>query len=203
MYGFQSPEESLTIDIRYNFLAHKTGAIILPSCGYDSIPSDLSVYLSVRSLKDKLGDDIQMGKSISVHEHKGGISFGTFSSMYTYFNDVSPADRAAAMSPDYLSPTHRTPRLHPRLVYSMPSPRRSIYGGIYIMGLVNQLNVYRTRGLFEISRPMEPYQYGSRFTYEEFYATSGRIQAFLMSSFLAIMAVLLNKYSFVSAKPKG
>ncbi|GJJ08506.1 hypothetical protein Clacol_002724 [Clathrus columnatus] len=183
---------------KYDFLAHKTGAIILPSCGYDSIPSDLSVYLSVKSLKQKLGQDTQIGKSISVHQHRGGISFGTFSSVFSHFNDVTPKDRIAAMNPDYLSPTSRTARIPPRLVYSLPLPNsnRSIYGGIYIMGLTNQLNVYRTRGLYQICPSMKSTQYGLKFTYEEFYATSGRIRAFLLSSVLTIMALWLHKYAF-------
>lgn len=180
----------------YDYLAHKTGAIILPSCGYDSIPSDLSVYLSVKSLKDKLGTNVQIGHSISVHQHKGGVSYGTLSSMYTYFNDVPLKDRLSLLNPDYLSPTAHTARLRPRFVYSLPLPKRTIYGGMYVMGLVNQLNVYRTRGLFEMSRLTKPYRYGPKFTYEEFYGTSGRIHAFLLSSFMTVMAILLHKYSF-------
>lgn len=172
----------------------------MPSCGYDSVPSDLSVYLSVKSLKDKLGPNVRIGRSISVHQHKGGISSGTFSSMYTYFNDVPLQDRLALLDPDYLSPTAHTARLRPRLVYSLSLPKRVIYGGIYVMGLVNQLNVYRTRGLFEMSRLMKPYRYGPKFTYEEFYGTSGRVHAFLLSSFLTVVALLLHKYSFVSCK---
>ncbi|KAG8718560.1 hypothetical protein FRC08_004976 [Ceratobasidium sp. 394] len=35
----------------YDFLAYKTGACIIPGAGFDSIPSDLAVYLSTRTLE--------------------------------------------------------------------------------------------------------------------------------------------------------
>lgn len=36
---------------RYDYIATKTGAIIVPSCGLESIPSDLSAFLGNKTLK--------------------------------------------------------------------------------------------------------------------------------------------------------
>ncbi|KAG8718563.1 hypothetical protein FRC08_004979 [Ceratobasidium sp. 394] len=40
-----------TIIEEYNFLAHKTGECIIPGTEFDSIPSDIAVYLSTRTLE--------------------------------------------------------------------------------------------------------------------------------------------------------
>ena len=37
--------------LRYEYIAAKSGAIIVPSCGLDSIPSDLSAFLGNKTLK--------------------------------------------------------------------------------------------------------------------------------------------------------
>jgi short subunit dehydrogenase-like uncharacterized protein len=37
--------------VRFDYLATKTGAIIVPSCGIDSIPSDASAFLANKALK--------------------------------------------------------------------------------------------------------------------------------------------------------
>ena len=50
------PESMLLLTIlrscvRYHYVATKTGAIIVPSCGLDSIPADLSAFLGNKTLK--------------------------------------------------------------------------------------------------------------------------------------------------------
>jgi hypothetical protein len=41
----------LCLYFRYEYIATKTGAIIVPSCGMDSVPSDLSVFVGNKTLK--------------------------------------------------------------------------------------------------------------------------------------------------------
>lgn len=76
------PHDRADLHIRYDFLAAKTGAIIINSAGFDSVPSDLSSFLSVQTLKDVLGKDTQAGRSTSalLLSHTG-LSGGTTSTM--------------------------------------------------------------------------------------------------------------------------
>lgn len=77
----------LTSSISYDFAASKSGAIIIPSCGYDSIPSDVSAYLSNKTLKS-MPSPLNVGSSVTAHKVRGGISGGTISTMMTVFEDV-------------------------------------------------------------------------------------------------------------------
>lgn len=45
------PRSKLKREDRYDYLATKTGAIIVPSCGMDSIPSDVTAFLANKALK--------------------------------------------------------------------------------------------------------------------------------------------------------
>lgn len=67
---------------RLDYFATKTGAIIVPSCGMDSIPSDLSAYLANKTLKAELNDDPRnyATTSTTAYNVKTGISGGTFAS---------------------------------------------------------------------------------------------------------------------------
>jgi short subunit dehydrogenase-like uncharacterized protein len=49
---------SLLLSSRFDYTATKTNACIIPSCGMDSIPSDLSVYLSFLTLGKVAPDSI-------------------------------------------------------------------------------------------------------------------------------------------------
>jgi short subunit dehydrogenase-like uncharacterized protein len=89
---------------RYDDLAKSTGARIVHSCGYDSIPSDLAVLLLHQAAQaDDAGDltDVQL-----VATGKGGMSGGTIEEMRVEIDDMrsNPALRSLAADPYSLSP---------------------------------------------------------------------------------------------------
>lgn len=59
-----------------------TPSPVLHSCGFDSIPGDLTTYLAVQSLKRKLGpnNSHKVGEVLSGYSAKGGASGGTLAS---------------------------------------------------------------------------------------------------------------------------
>lgn len=74
---------------KYDFLAWKNGACIVPSCGFDSVPGDLVALMSAQALvkgrqqqqrDDK--DDAEITSSESYYWAKGGVSGGTVNSAY-------------------------------------------------------------------------------------------------------------------------
>ena len=56
--------------------AKKSGARIVSFCGYDSIPTDLSVFASVQALKDKFGDTSVEAEEATVWVHPLGMANG-------------------------------------------------------------------------------------------------------------------------------
>ncbi|WWD03940.1 hypothetical protein V865_001998 [Kwoniella europaea PYCC6329] len=68
---------------KYDNLAKETGAIIVPSCGFDSIPSDLSLWLAHKTLQSQY-PHLTIQDSTSFFKLKGGsMSGGTIQSMHS------------------------------------------------------------------------------------------------------------------------
>ncbi|KAF8515322.1 Saccharopine dehydrogenase-domain-containing protein [Hysterangium stoloniferum] len=177
---------------QFDLLASKNGAVIIPSCGYDSIPSDLSAYLSIKTLKARLGPDTEAGESVTSHRLKGGISFGTLSTIYTYITEV-PRPKIIAASRDHsISPASGAKSPRHKLVYSMPHITPRITGGFFLMSGANRSIVLRTRGLIDVTPSMKDLHYGPKFTYEEFLATSNQLTGMLLSVFMFSFGLFLS-----------
>lgn len=85
--------------------AQRTGALIVPSCGFDSIPSDLGVLQLANTIA--ADDEGEPGTTtLVVTAMRGGLSGGTVDSMVTQFTAVanSPTDRDLVDDPYSLSP---------------------------------------------------------------------------------------------------
>lgn len=79
-------------------------ALIVHSCGFDSVPSDLCTLLAVQKLKSS-GNDVKVGKVISSFKMKGGPSGGTILTMLTAVGDKSSENQAVNRNPFALSPS--------------------------------------------------------------------------------------------------
>lgn len=89
---------------RYDVLARTSGARIVHSCGYDSVPSDLAVLLLHQAAKaDDAGGLLEVQL---IARAKGGVSGGTLESMRGQIDAMrsSPALRSLAADPYALSP---------------------------------------------------------------------------------------------------
>ncbi|WP_082043644.1 saccharopine dehydrogenase family protein [Mobilicoccus massiliensis] len=64
--------------------AARSGARIVHSCGFDSIPSDLGVFETARAARDG-GDGTLTDTVTHVRSMRGGLSGGTFASMFGQF----------------------------------------------------------------------------------------------------------------------
>ncbi|KAG9104014.1 hypothetical protein FRC07_009866, partial [Ceratobasidium sp. 392] len=155
----------------YDYLAHKTGACIIPASGFDSIPSDLAAYLSIQTLEKKLsnsGVDAPLNiKSVGAHTVKGfGISGGTAATAISEFEEV-PMSAQIKGSGWGLSPgtSSSLPHFHytksnsmkvpgppdfsplPKILYTLPHIHPTIYGGFFPMSTANEPIVRRSWGL--------------------------------------------------------
>ncbi|UZG53163.1 saccharopine dehydrogenase family protein [Rhodococcus opacus] len=85
--------------------ARETGARIVHSCGFDSIPSDLGVHVLYEKVREDGAGELT-DTTLVVTSVRGGVSGGTIDSLRTQV-DVSkknPASRHLAASPYSLSP---------------------------------------------------------------------------------------------------
>ncbi len=85
---------------RYDGVARGSGARIVHSCGFDSVPSDLGVLL----LREAAGADLEQVRAVATA--RGGFSGGTLASLLGQVETVAgdPAARRIALRPHSLSP---------------------------------------------------------------------------------------------------
>jgi saccharopine dehydrogenase (NAD+, L-lysine-forming) len=156
-----------SIDV-YGKEAADNGARIVHSCGFDSIPSDLTVYaLYKRALADGAGD---LGETNFVlRGFAGGVSGGTAASMVEVFATASADPEARReMNDPYTLTTDRA--AEPELGHQSDTPWRrgrdiapeldGVWTGAFVMGATNSRIVRRSNALLD-------WGYGRTFRYAE------------------------------------
>jgi len=86
---------------RYDFMAFKTNALIIPACGFDSVPPDVAVYVSNRYVKSVLGPRTSIEDSVTAYDVKGGFSGGSTDSIMSFVEDV-PRETLVKSVTDYV-----------------------------------------------------------------------------------------------------
>ncbi|GLB37942.1 putative saccharopine dehydrogenase NADP binding domain [Lyophyllum shimeji] len=183
---------------KFDYVAMKSRAVIVPSCGYDSIPSDLSAYVSNRTLKAY--GDYDVDTSITAHKVRGGISGGTLNTIMTVLEEV-PRHKLRDSSADYaLSPVGGRGMPKFRFLYNLSIPGEpSVPGAFFGMQPTNRKLVQRTYGLLEMqarsvdaagsqeaAQAARRARYGPTFVYDEFLAVPSRLSAVLVSTAFAV-----------------
>jgi len=156
-----------SIDL-YHEQAADTGARIVHSCGFDSVPSDLTVYaLYKRADADGTGE---LGETnFVVRGLAGGVSGGTFASMMEVMTTTSTDPQARReMNDPYTLSTDRA--AEPELGHQSDTPWRrgrdiapeldGIWTGAFAMGPYNSRIVRRSNALRD-------WAYGRKFRYAE------------------------------------
>ena len=165
----------------YHEKASEEGTRIIPSCGYDSIPSDMGVFYSVH----------QMGKPVKkitvYHSGQGGISGGTTETMFT----IGPLPKEKR-DPFLLNPQNSVSESQRNLSKDgfeiQKIENTDSYSGIGLMSFANTRVVRRSSALYDADQN----SYGSDFIFKELgsypskksarIASLGLILAFLVIS---------------------
>jgi short subunit dehydrogenase-like uncharacterized protein len=140
--------------------AEQTGARIVPSCGFDSIPSDLGVLMIHEHLK-KQNKQIAAAR-YRVKRAKGGASGGTIASMLNIAANASdPAVRRALGDPYSLNPAG-APRGPDRSDPMLPARDADTgrWTAPFVMAVPNTRTVRRSNALLG-------FPYGEGFRYSE------------------------------------
>lgn len=215
------PAWSRKIIHEYDYLATKTHAVIVSACGYDSIPSDYSAYLSAKTLRTTF-PDLFVGKSTTVHSVSGGVSGGTINTILTTLDSVPREIIEESSEPFSLSPIVSAAKQEGpthgfkfRYKLTLPGLNENYIGSFFPMSLTNRSIVQRTFGLLELyacdckatlfpeessltdfisdedKKSSQQIHYGPHFLYEEFFNTKSSIKAVLLSSSILFFVTLL------------
>lgn len=142
--------------------AEASGARIVHTSGFDSIPSDLGVWFTQQQAQERFGAPCQR-ISMRVHTMKGGASGGTIASMVNLVEEArhDPALRKLLADPYALNPPDL--RSGPKQPDTMRPTRDADTGdwlAPFVMAAVNTRVVQRTHAL--LGRP-----WGRDFRYDE------------------------------------
>ena len=159
---------------RYSHRARASGARIVFSCGFDSLPFDLGVRLTQEEGQRRLGAPIRKvrGRVLRV---RGTLSGGTIQSLMESVDEAraDPEARRLMGNPYALTEGFRGPR-QPRLRRPARDPVTGEWMAPFLMSGINVKNVHRTQ--FLLGHPS-----GEGFLYEETQCTgrgvSGRLRA--------------------------
>jgi short subunit dehydrogenase-like uncharacterized protein len=164
--------------------ASEEGTRIIPSCGYDSIPSDMGVFYSVK----------QMGKPIRkvtvYHSGQGGVSGGTTETMFT----IGPLPKEKR-DPFLLNPENSVSEKQRKLSKDGFEIKKientDSYSGMGLMSFANTRVVRRSSALYDADQK----SYGSDFIFRELGSypskRSARLASFgLIFAFLVISTPL-------------
>lgn len=187
--------------------AKQSGARIVHSCGFDSIPSDLGVYFLQREAETRFGKPCNRIK-MRVRAMRGRFSGGTYASMMNTAR-LAAGDssvRRLLANPYVLCPADEQPKVKQHSVsFAEFDPDFGKWTAPFVMAGVNTRIVHRSNALRD-------YPYGRDFRYDEAILTGaglgGRARAAAIASglggFLTLTALPPTRWflkKFVMPKP--
>jgi short subunit dehydrogenase-like uncharacterized protein len=162
--------------------ASRKGIRIIPSCGYDSVPSDLGSFYCARSMNKPL-------KRIEAfHSFKGDASGGTLETMFS-MADLNLGKKL--FDPFLLNPegtvTDEQKALSRDKASVTSQDKINGWSGPFIMAAANTRVVRRSAALLDLSGQ----SYGSKFTYQEFAFHKKKMGAYFSLAFLGLFGLVL------------
>jgi len=143
---------------KHHVEASAKGIRIIPSCGFDSIPSDLGAFFSAQAV----GKPIKRIESF--HSYEGGASGGTLETMFS-MGELDLGDDLT--NPFLLNPedsySDKQMQLSSDRVGIAKKSEINAWSGPFIMATANTRVVRRTEALLALRQE----SYGSDFTYQE------------------------------------
>jgi short subunit dehydrogenase-like uncharacterized protein len=140
--------------------AKQTGARIMHSCGFDSVPFELAVYFTQSLAKEKFGHTVPRIKG-RVTEVRGNLSGGTVASVRTIREAVqkNPTLMNTLLDPFALTRGFRGPE-QPQIDKVEYDPDIGSQVGPFMMARTNSKNIHRSNMLLG-------HAYGKDFVYDE------------------------------------
>jgi short subunit dehydrogenase-like uncharacterized protein len=149
---------------KYDAKAKASGARIVFSCGFDSIPFDLGVVFLQRQARDRLGSPMPRVRG-RVRKMKGGFSGGTAASLMATLeaSKRNPSLIRTLANPFALTPGFTGPK-QPAGDKAVYDDRANAWAAPFVMATINTKNVHRSNFL-------RGQAYGADFVYDEMVLT--------------------------------
>ena len=130
---------------QHHVAAQRKGARIIPFCGFDSIPSDLSAHLANQAMQQRYGEAcVETKVAFSI---RGGFNGGTLASL---FNMLASGQSEAMADPFLLNPSGTRPTTAPAHADPIGPRRDTDFGawlGPFMMSTINTRVVRRSAAL--------------------------------------------------------
>ncbi|MEM1433176.1 MAG: saccharopine dehydrogenase NADP-binding domain-containing protein [Pseudomonadota bacterium] len=167
--------------------AEASGARLVFTCGFDSIPSDLGTYRLAKEMQARHGCAPAAVK-YRMRGASGGFSGGTFDSLITMMEqaEADPKIKAIVADPYALNPAGESAGLDgPDKITPEWDPDFSAWVGPFVMAQINTRVVRRTNAL-------TGYEYGRDFRYDEATLMPGGIFGGFGASALSLGTAVIN-----------
>ena len=167
---------------KYHDQAREKSIRIIPSCGFDSVPSDIGVYYAINEFGSKV-------KSIDLfYKWKGEASGGTIETMFS-IKDVK--NKSSFLGPFTLTPKKLITEIQIKetsdKVLVTKNQIINAWTAPFIMAVPNASIVRRSAALFKEMGQ----SYGKNFIYKEHAYYSNRYLAYLGTLFLIIFGIVV------------
>lgn len=175
------PQWMAEIYERISALAHESGARLVHCCGFDSIPSDLSVMVAQQTMEARHGCTAKV-VSGRMGRAKGGFSGGTAASLLLAVEQASRDARVRRLlkDPYALYPTELKPGDdEPDQTDVRWDDRFEAWTAPFVMASINSKVVRRSNALAQLP-------YGADFRYDEAQLCKSRAQALLTAGGLGL-----------------
>ena len=175
------PQWMAAVFERVSSAAEESGARLIHCCGFDSIPSDLGVFVAQKTMMEKHG---LYASTVSgrMGQSKGAVSGGTVASMLLAVEQAvnDPIARKAMNDPYALYPAELEPgRDGPDQKGVQWDDSFESWTGPFVMAAINSKVVRRSNALASLL-------YGADFSYNESMLTSNRRAALLLAGGTAV-----------------
>lgn len=178
---------------KYQRSAVASGAVLVNSCGVDSVPSDLIAYLLATQIHKRRGDDVGTGRvDFLITETGGGVSGGTFASVMQIVEGKTSDQLSQTCNPFVLTDEHTIKQKQLDGLVHANSPTFRItfdktlgqWTSLFLGQFMNQAVVHRSNYLLDNL-------YGPRFVYGERFAIGGFLSQLLVTSGSFIVTAMM------------
>ena len=167
---------------KHHEAAEKKQIKIIPSCGYDSIPSDMGCFYLQRSLNQEL-------QSIDgYHRGNGGVSGGTIESAFSmrnYKSKYSMGHPFLLNSNEYIKTQNISENKDNFKIKYIDDIK--LWSAPFVMAIANTRVVRRSSEIHDKNQA----SYGSEFKYQEYMMLKKYSSAFLVTAGLAVFGLML------------
>ena len=167
---------------KHHEAAEKKQIKIIPSCGYDSIPSDMGCFYLQRSLNQELQ------RIDGYHRGSGGVSGGTIESAFSmrnYKSKYSMGHPFLLNSKEYIKTQNISENKDNFKIKYIDDIK--LWSAPFVMAIANTRVVRRSSEIHDKNQA----SYGSEFKYQEYMMLKKYSSAFLVTAGLAVFGLML------------